>query len=483
MRHILNDKILSLYIDGRLDAKSAGEARSHVSGCPLCRKKAAAFLLAKRMLGRLDALELPEGFDFEFTRRLNEALARRQELSALERLAQGALENIKTALTPAAPALVKTAVSVLIFITIVAGSLYYFAKSPSEIASISGRVTVYSHRTHQWTEASKGAVLNSSDIVRTAAGSEADILTAGKFIVRIKGDTELKVLSVLPRFRHGNTSCEVARGEVLVDITEKFKGSHFEVYTPQAIVTALGTSFAVEVSGREKQDKTWLAVASGAVEVKGRYPLYAAKGHEVIVKAGQKTEVLTDQAPLPPSLLIENEWKKIEELYQIGRKAQVILLISETETRVRELLTPCAIYIYDIEPRSISDRLEEAASAISEAIEERSIEKHMSAIHQLEMLVDENPEAKYDPQLLLFIGAYYKYAARHELAIAAFERVIARYPDSQFASLAQCAIGIIYDEELGKKSDARKAFEKVISNYPNSLEELEARKALKGLNG
>lgn len=479
MKHI-SDKILSAYIDSRLDVDLSEKVKSHIENCRQCLEKALAFKLTKRMLGNLEAIKAPQGFDFEFNRRLEEALAKGAEMGPFERWARQALESMREAFTPAAPVLAGATVSVIVLITAVIGPMYYFAKGPLVITAVSGRTEVYSSRAHKWVDASGGMVLSENDIIKTGASGEIDISVTGKFTIRVKNNTELKALTILPRYRFGNTSYETAKGGILVDITEKFKGSHFEIYTPQAIAAALGTSFAVDVSGKEKSDKTWLAVARGAVGVKSRYPLYAARAAEVIVKAGQKTEIVTDQAPALPSLLLEQEWKKIEELYQIGRKAQVVLLISAAESRVRELLRPCSIYIYDTKPRAISLRLEEAVRIISEAIAEGNVEKHMGAIHELEMLVEEDKKAAYNPQLLLFIGAYYEYISRHEAAIKAFEKITERYPDSQFDSLAECAIGIIYNEKLGEKEKACKVFERVISDYPGSLEEFEARKALLG---
>lgn len=474
-------KTLSAYLDNRCGGDLSLNIDSHVEKCPDCRHTLAAYKLTKKMLGRLDALELSSGFDFEFNRRLNEALAKEAQLGPIERAAKQAMDAIKTALTPAVPALVRAAVSIIVLMAVTAGLSYYLAGSPLNVTAISGKAAIYSSRTHKWTEASKGMILSRNDVIRTEESGGIDISAEGKFTIRIKNNTELKTLSVLPRFRNGNVSYEVAKGEILVYITQKFKGSRFEVCTPQAVATALGTSFAVDVSGKGKSDKTWLGVANGAVEVRSRYPLYAEAEAGVIVNAGQKTEILAGQAPIPPSLLLEQEWKKLEELYQIGRKTQVVLLISETESRVRELLRPCSIYIYDVEPRDISARLEEAVNIISEAITEKNLEKHMNAIHELEMIVKENKEAVYNPQLLLFIGTYYEYISQHKMAINTFEEIIDRYPDSQFASLAQCAIGVIYDEKIGDKQKAYRAFEQVAFKYPDSLEKAEAKNGMERL--
>jgi len=470
-----NSKTLTEYLDARYSAGLSNEIKTHIDECHDCLERTAALKLTKKMLVSLEALEVSEGFNFEFNRRLNEVIAEREKPGVLERVTHEVLEGIKTVLLPPVPVLVKVAVSILLIATVL-GTPYYFSKSPVNIMAVSGDTTVYSSRAQKWINASEGITLGKSDIVKTSSNSRIDIGVNGVFTVRLKENTELKTLSMLPRFRKGLASYEVAEGEVLVDIKEAFKGSKFKVYTPQAIANAIGTSFVMNISGGGEKDKTWLAVLDGAVEVESRYPMYVAK--KVVVKAGQKTEVLLGKAPVPPSLLLEQEWEKLKELYQIGRIPRVMLLISATESRVRELLRPCSIYIYDVEPRTISHRLENAVKTISQAITEKSIEKHLDAIHELELMIEENPDREYNPQLLLFIGTYYEYISQNEEAIETFEKLVDEYPDSQFASLAQCAIGVIYNEKLGKKVRAREIFESVISNYPNSLEEFEAKKAL-----
>lgn len=479
MLHAFDTKTLSEYLDDRLSRDLSAKIKAHIEECPLCLERAAGFKLAKRMLGSLEALEVSEGFDFEFNRRLNQAIAEAEKLSILEKAAQQILEGIRT-ITPPVPALAKAVVSVLLFVAIAIGTPYYFAKSPLSILSLSGNVAIYSSREQKWITASKGMTLSGNDIVRTGRDSQIDIVGNGLFTIRLKGDSELKTLAMLPRFRKGLISYEVAKGEILVDITEKFKGSRFEIYTPQALAKARGTSFAMAISGAGGSDKTWLAVIDGIVEIGSRYPIYAAK-EAVLVKAGQKTEVLYSQPPTPPSLLLEEEWNRLKELYQIGRRPQVVLLISATESRVRELLKPCSLYIYDVEPRTISKRLEKAVENISEAIVQKDIGKHLEAIKELELIVEEDPGKPYNAQVLLFIGTYYGYLAEYDKAIQTFERIVDKYPDSQFASLAECAIGIIYNEKLGKKASAREIFESIILNYPDSLEALEARKALESI--
>ena len=88
----------------------------------------------------------------------------------------------------------------------------------------------------------------------------------------------------------------------------------------------------------------------------------------------------------------------------------------------------------------------------------------------LEEVVEKHPNPKYDVQFLLYIGAYYEYLSYHEEAIATFEKVLKKYPDSPLASIAQCAIGVIYEEGLKDAERANAAYEQTLQKYPNSLE-------------
>jgi tetratricopeptide (TPR) repeat protein len=192
----------------------------------------------------------------------------------------------------------------------------------------------------------------------------------------------------------------------------------------------------------------------------------------VMVGPGQKTEVTEGDIPTPPRRLLEADWRKLEELYQIGRKPQVILLLKNTPDRVRQLLAPCPIYISDNEPRELPRELEEAVKSIGEAINTGETARHIQAIKLLEKMAKDHPHAKYNAQLSLYLGSYYEFLGRHEEAIRTFKDVVARYPESQFAGMAQCAIGIIYEDKLSDPVRAGEVFRAVLKYYPDSLEAL-----------
>jgi tetratricopeptide (TPR) repeat protein len=156
----------------------------------------------------------------------------------------------------------------------------------------------------------------------------------------------------------------------------------------------------------------------------------------------------------------------------------VALLISTGPTRTRELLSVTPLYISAEKGGILPDTIRKAASQFNKAIKEHSEEMHLESIREFEELVNDHPNPKYDVQLLLFIGAYYEYLDEHLMAIETFDRVLMRYPRSGLASIAQCAIGIIYEEKLNDMAAAKEAYEKVISRYPRSAEVEEATAGL-----
>lgn len=480
MRHTLSIDKISLYIDKRLPDKRAESIRRHIDVCPGCQKMFGMLDRYKAALSNLPAVEESEYFDFEFRKRLNDAIAKKREGRGFEIVAREMLENIKNVLRPPVPVMARVVAMILLVFTIGTGAFYYTRVDTPLIVSIQGVANITDSRGIAWEEVTPGKRIGPNSIISTREGSFLDIEVTDKFAMRLKGDSKLRVASFTPRYRRGEVDLELINGKMLIRIEEGFKGSRFYIKTPSAEVKAIGTKFAIDVV--ERDNKTWVGVLEGSVEVKGRpkIPLYA-EAKEVVVNAGQKTEVSIGEMPLKPERLARDEWRELEELYQIGKKLQVILLVRNTPNRVRELLRPAPLYISDEEPREIPELLEEAVYKISEALKTRDKTKHLDSIRILERIAAEHPNPRYDPQLLLFVGAYYNYIDYHEEAIEAFEKVVEGYPETTFASMAQCAIGIIYEEKLNDPERAKDAYNKVLRIYPDSLEAIwiESRKGNK----
>jgi len=338
-----------------------------------------------------------------------------------------------------------------------------------------GAVEIYDSGKASWAALDGRAKirLGINDIVKTSKKGEVDVLVGGVYHLRMKGDSEMKLTRTRARVLAGDIEYNLSRGRVFAYyVPEKRKA--FRIKTPEALLSVRGTDFMVEAKNALR--RTWVGVLDGAVQVKSD-----TKESSVLVEAGNKTTVVRGKAPARPTRLLENELLELEELYRIGEKEQVAILISTGKTRVRELLSLTPLYISSDKKSALPKEITRIAALFNKAIEEGSREKHIDTIREFENLIKTYPNPKYDVQFLLFIGAYYDYLGEYDKAIGVFRRVIDEYPKSRLASLAQCAIGIIYEEELGRPEKARLAYTKVIANYPESPELDEATLGLNRL--
>lgn len=425
------------------------------------------------ILANLKKIEPSPAFDVEFKRRLGAAIARRYEERPVERILRTLREgayNLRNVLIPEPLVLARIAAT---FVVVISVGLYIYSSQPSlpGVISSEGLVMVRGAKDASFKEINSAYKFRVGDIVTARRGAEVDIGLSDKYAMRLKEGSSLKIAKLTPRYGNGKADFQLIEGKVLVSVEPGFKGSKFTVDTPAATAVALGTKFSIDSTGQEKP-RTEVSVLQGKVKVGSRYSperVVLAKQF-VTVGAGQKTDVYADTIPTPPQRLMEEEWIQLEELYQIGKKPQVMLLVKNTPDRVKQLLKPCPIYITDDKPREVPVLLEEALLKTAEAVKENDPAKHLESVKLLERIVREHPNPKYDVQLMLYTGAYYEYLGYHEDAIRTFKSVILKYPYSPLASMAQCAIGVIYEEKTGDVTKASEAYKLVLQNYPNSLE-------------
>ncbi|MCX5679027.1 MAG: FecR domain-containing protein [Candidatus Omnitrophica bacterium] len=425
------------------------------------------------VMAHLKPIEPSSGFDFEFRRRLAEAVAKKYSETPFEsftRRVAGALEGLKEALLPRTPVMVRAMAAFLFFMS---AGFYVYSTQPALpiVMDVGGVVIVHRAGESVARPVTPLQELKEGDVITAQGASQLDINMMNKYTVRVKPGTTFRIAKLALRFGNGTVDIRLADGNMLVDIEKGFKGSKFIITTDAGTARALGTKFSVSSTNNKKQIMN-VDVLEGNVEVNSSYrPSKTLIARQtVIVGPGQKTEVTAGDLPEPPQRLIEEEWRKLEELYQIGRKPKVLLLLKNTPDRVKQLLAPCPIYISDEKPRELPVELEDAVMKTREAIDTGDASKHIESIKILEGMVARYPRAKYNPQLLLYIGSYYEYIDHHQDAMRVFREVTKRYPESQFAGMAQCAIGIIYEEKLNDPAMAEGAFKLVLSKYPNSLE-------------
>lgn len=375
----------------------------------------------------------------------------------------------------------RTFVSVAALVTLVIAFNFLFSPIYPVVSNIKGTVKIYRASRNEWIFADRGNLkLAKNDILKTFSDGQADLVIKGLYHIRLKSDSEIKLAKSISRAMSGDIDYALTQGKVFTHYNKYRKtGKSLSIDTPQAEASALGTDFMV--SSIPMMDRTVVGVLDGIVKVGSLGISKEAGANIVMVKAGERTVVQQGLSPQKPARLMENELLDMEELYSIGTRPQVALLISTGSARTRELLSVVPLYISGDEAGALPDKIEQIAKKFNQSIKEGSREKHIDNIKQFEELISTYPNPKYDVQFLLFIGAYYDYIDEYARAVATFERVLRDYPNSTMASIAQCAIGIIYEENLKDPNKAKTAYQKVMSNYSNSPEVEEASEGLSRL--
>ena len=364
---------------------------------------------------------------------------------------------------------------------LIASFTFLFSPIYPTVSNVKGTVKVYRASRNEWifANSSNSIKLAKGDILKTFSDGQADLIIPKLYHIRLKSDSEIKLAKVISRAVSGDIGYTLTQGKVFTHYNKYRRiGKTLSIDTPQAEASALGTDFMV--ASMPMMDRTVVGVLDGVVKV-GSLGLPRENVNTVFVRAGERTIVSQGSTPSKPSRLMEDELLEMEELYSIGIRPQVALLISTGPTRTRELLSGMPLYISTERRGALPERIEKIAKSFSQAMRERSKEKHIESVREFEDIVNKYPNPKYDVQFLLFIGAYYEYIGEDQMAINTFERIVRDYPASSLMSMAQCAIGIIYEEKLKDNDKARSVYQKVISNYPNSPEVEEASAGLSRL--
>ena len=468
----VNFKDLSRYIDGACTQEEKERIELHLKECQECKQTLARLNLLKASLSSIAPVKESESFDFVFNQKLKERSEERVSVSLNEVLGK-AISRIRDAFVPKVPVLVRAVVVLVLAVAVFGGYNYYIYSRLPFIETISGTVKVYRTPAARYIIARPNMRLREGYRIETAQDAVVDILSRNKYAARIKEDSDIVIAKLDVRKGNHFTKFDITSGKLMVNTTEAFKGSNMSIQTLACEAKVVGTAFTIDVY-KPSGGATWLGVLQGKVKV-------TSQGADVYVNAGQKTQVEPGSLPDIPTLLSDNEWKLMQELYQLGEKPQVVLLVSMRANRVEELLKPAPLYISDTTPRTIPTELEAIIRIINRAIEDNDIEAHRFAIGRLERLLKKHPNPKYNPQFLMFIGSYCYYIGNYEKAIDTFNKVVNEYPDYSLSSLAQCAIATIYQNNLRDKKKATAGFEELLENFPDSIDTVRARKFFKNL--
>jgi len=139
--------------------------------------------------------------------------------------------------------------------------------------------------------ARNGTRVSLRDVVRTKDNLTTDKLGRMRVelhdgsILSIGSDTQLRIVS--HDFLTGETLVDLVNGQLRSRVVKIRRSGKFEITTPHATITALGTDFFLDVSAPSTQ----IIVYSGVVVVAGREPTDSAARLVLDVAAGQNVVV------------------------------------------------------------------------------------------------------------------------------------------------------------------------------------------------
>ena len=181
----------------------------------------------------------------------------------------------------------------MLFLVIIAGIMLLSGpanSSSTEIAIVQGTAEVQTAGSNAWVPASEDETLQDGSTVRTGDDSSVVLTFPDASKVLIAPDTELSVLRMNAQ-SNSSTRVIVLRqtsGSThnIVQHTSS-SASRYEVQTPSAVVTVMGTEFTVDV---DDEGTTRVLVDKGTVTVAGQ-------GVTITLNAGQTTTVNVGEPP------------------------------------------------------------------------------------------------------------------------------------------------------------------------------------------
>lgn len=451
--------LISFYLDGELEEEKAREVELHLKECEACREKLSELKQANSIIDRLETVEVSGDYDRKFQERFEKVTSKEETSKTTPWEKKKLWDEVKGILSGSSTAAKATVAAALVLIV----SFTLFALRPGSsptIITAKGNIQEYNKQAHSWEKVKSGETVEEGDVIKTAQNSFADIELKGVYKLRIKPDAKVSINKAVRNREKGITQYEIKKGNMLVKIEKKMKDSKFQVKTPTGIVQAKGTAFMVNQDVKDK--KTLLSVAEGTVLAK-------VDSRKQLVNKDKKILLTSSGIAKGPTPVSEEDKEKMKEIKEIG-KIIVELGINDTIDRTKQLLKPARLYAYGKYPQEVGRLLDRGLLLVIRANKTDSKELHLSSIKQFKRIVEKYPAKRYNAQIMLFVGAYYKYLEKYQKAIDMFKKVAQKYPDTQWASIATLAQGIIFEEKVGNVDKASKLYEKILSEYSRTLE-------------
>jgi len=140
-----------------------------------------------------------------------------------------------------------------------------YSLSNKRVATVSFKVgTVECKDGNTWKSVALNQILIQSDVIRTSAGSKANITLDDSTVVKLGPSSTLSLANYAYNQRSRATNLQLSNGSAALNVTTLTRGSNFNVSSVTAVAGVRGTKFYMGVSDNNDVD---LSVYQGSVEV------------------------------------------------------------------------------------------------------------------------------------------------------------------------------------------------------------------------
>ena len=206
-----------------------------------------------------------------------------------------------------------------------------------------------------------GMILNTLDKITTAKGASIEVTFDDglKDIVKIGSNSHVVLESDAIQKQ---TSIFMDRGEILLKLEKLEKGSNFQVRTPTAVAGVRGTSFGVQLKGKE----AIISDYESKIYVKGLNQDFVENDDELLLNQGWKVRVRQFENPSRVEKITDNESSRwlnwIDEVSGLSPRAAGSTLKASSESSSTWL--DLSLQLFDC-PKGFSGLLMTMLSSVS----------------------------------------------------------------------------------------------------------------------
>lgn len=132
-----------------------------------------------------------------------------------------------------------------------------------KVTALNGKASVKIYPSKTWTDLSIGQTAHSKDVIKTEPGAAITLELSDKSSVSLKPDTEIIIDELVLDNVARKLKVSMSKGDLRMIITKASTPSDFSVKTPNAVYSAAGTVFYVNVT----PTGTSVYVADGSINV------------------------------------------------------------------------------------------------------------------------------------------------------------------------------------------------------------------------